>query len=468
MEINSQINTFAKGLNMDTDVTMLPEGQYRYAENIRLLTNADGTTGMLQNIEHIRQYNGGIPEDEEILGTAITRLYSESNKGTIECGIVVTKKIKNNNVYNTIYTVTGFDSISPTTTPIVKGYLELQDKVSIITNYESDTVSNIYICDGQTPIKVINIQEDNSEEISDPTRFDITPGCVMMPFTLVNTINGALPSGAIQYCYQLFNMNGPETTTSSLSEVIPITGLDSAGSSDKIRGQKKGTISGKGCQIKARFSNDGRFDRVRIFSIVYLDNVSIPDIYIINEVQIPRGDRDNYDFVEFTYDDTGASFLSKLTVDEFNAMVPYEFNAKSIEKMSNRLFASNVQEITWDIDADFDTRAYRCDINGNVRLQDSTVNNTIEGYLSKSGKIYNTYQESVNDSGDRIIVSSEHDCINPSNVEVLEKSRYMYYVDQHGDLIRGGNGENIQYRFTYTELVLSDSITPSNISLNVN
>ncbi|MBR5796527.1 MAG: hypothetical protein IKY26_10315 [Erysipelotrichaceae bacterium] len=71
-----------------------------------------------------------------------------------------------------------------------------------------------------------------------------------------------------------------------------------------------------------------------------MDNTSIPDIYIINEVEIPRSD--NSEFIEFTYNDTGASIVSKLTIDEFNAMVPFEFNAKVIEKMSNRLFAANV------------------------------------------------------------------------------------------------------------------------------
>jgi hypothetical protein len=85
--------------------------------------------------------------------------------------------------------------------------------------------------------------------------------------------------------------------------------------------------------------NDGRFDRARIFSIVYLDNVAIPDIYIINEVEIPK--TQPYEFIDFTYNDTGSSFLSKITIDEFNSYVPFEFNAKSIEKMSNRLFASN-------------------------------------------------------------------------------------------------------------------------------
>lgn len=47
MELNSQVNVFTKGLNLDTDITMLPEGQYRYAENVRLITDADGTTGTL-------------------------------------------------------------------------------------------------------------------------------------------------------------------------------------------------------------------------------------------------------------------------------------------------------------------------------------------------------------------------------------------------------------------------------------
>ena len=47
MELNSQTNVFTKGLDLDTDVTMLGEGKYRYAENVRLLTDADGTTGAL-------------------------------------------------------------------------------------------------------------------------------------------------------------------------------------------------------------------------------------------------------------------------------------------------------------------------------------------------------------------------------------------------------------------------------------
>lgn len=449
MELNSQINTFHKGLNMDVDITMLPEGQYRYAENIRLLTNSEGTTGMLQNIEHIRQYTGGIPTDEIILGTATTRLYNTDTNGTIECGIVFTKKTVDTKVYNKLYKVTGFESTTLTSTVITEGYLDVQENVSIVTNYESDYVSNVYICDGLTPIKVINICDEDLKDtngnvhiVYDKTRFDITPGCTLMPFKLINTINGALPAGAIQYCYQLFNQNGPETTTSSLSEVIPITKYDHAGNSAKIQGQMKGELSDRGCQIQASFKNDGRFDRARIFSIVYLDNVSVPDIYIINEIEIPIS-QDN-EFTTFTYNDTGASFLSKITIDEFNQLVPFEFNAKVIEKMSNRLFAANIQEITWDVE--YDARAYRCNVGNFVVLDSSDLSQRISGTLNENGEIIA--------SGVKVEVPKEHDCINPSNVKVLEEPEYIY---KPGGSVKGGLGPNVSYEFVYTELVLADS-----------
>lgn len=445
MELNSQINTFAKGLDMDTDITMLPEGKYRYAENIRLITDADGTTGMLQNIEYIRQYGGGIPTDEQIIGTTTARTYDANTKGTVECGIVLTKKMVGAKAYNTLYKVTGFQSQQLKSTVITCGTLGIENNVSIVSNYESDYVCNIYICDGLTPIKVINIYDDKLKEdeqvieVNDPTRFDITPGCILLPFTFQNTIAGALPAGTIQYCYQLFNQNGPETTTSALSELIPITKYDKAGESYKVKGQLKGELSNKGCQIQASFKNDGRFDRARIFSIIYLDNTSIPDIYIINEVEIPNSGNE---FNTFVYNDTGSSFVSKITIDEFNAMVPFEFNAKCIEKMGNRLYAANIQELTWDVE--YDARAYRSTSSGHITLDSSDSVKAITGTLSADGKINNGSIE----------VPKEHDCINPSNVDILSSAEYCY-AGAYGK--RGGVGPNVSYEFVYAETVPSDS-----------
>lgn len=76
MEINSQVNTFLEGMNLDSDITMLSDKQYRWAQNVRLLTDNAGTTGILQNIEDVRQYLGGLEISENILGTAVSRWYN--------------------------------------------------------------------------------------------------------------------------------------------------------------------------------------------------------------------------------------------------------------------------------------------------------------------------------------------------------------------------------------------------------
>ena len=151
--------------------------------------------------------------------------------------------------------------------------------------------------------------------------------------------------------------------------MIPITKYDKAGESYKVKGQLKGELSNKGCQIQASFKNDGRFDRARIFSIIYLDNTSIPDIYIINEVEIPNsGNEFNTLYIMIRF-----IFVSKITIDEFNAMVPFEFNAKCIEKMGNRLYAANIQELTWDVE--YDARAYRSTSSGHIVLDSSDSSN---------------------------------------------------------------------------------------------
>ena len=56
MEINSHKNTFEGGMDMDTDVSYATNNTYRYAQNIRLVTNTNGTNGVLQNIDYIKKY----------------------------------------------------------------------------------------------------------------------------------------------------------------------------------------------------------------------------------------------------------------------------------------------------------------------------------------------------------------------------------------------------------------------------
>lgn len=435
MEQNAQINTFTQGMDMDTDISLLGEGKYRYAENIRLFADSDSSTGALQNIEYIRQYSTGIPQNETIIGTSSTRWYH--NDKVQECGIVVTKQNQGNKIYNKIYVVSDFDSITPTNTVVVKGYLELENNLSIVCNYEGPTVSKIYITDANSTIKSINIQEIIEEEIIDPTYFDLLPGCVLAPFKLLELVSGSLPSGMIQYCYQLFKTNGSETTTSSLSAKIPITGT--ANSTKNLNGSEENTITDKGCRLSATAFNDGRFDRLRVISIQYLNSIDTPKIYIINEVDITSNDTG---FITFEYTDTGSGYMSELTIDEFNDLVPFEFKAQVIEKKDNRLFAANIQEITWDVE--YDARAYRANKKGIVRLKSSYGDDFV---ANQSDIVSGT-----------TIIPKEHDCINPINGELLypvEGSTDDYSWDTINDKL-GGIGPNINYRFVYIDMTESE------------
>jgi hypothetical protein len=46
MELNASINTFHKGLNLDSDISVLDSNTLRYAENIRLVANGEGTSAV--------------------------------------------------------------------------------------------------------------------------------------------------------------------------------------------------------------------------------------------------------------------------------------------------------------------------------------------------------------------------------------------------------------------------------------
>jgi hypothetical protein len=43
----AQINTFYGGMNMDSDAAILPNNQYRYGQDVRIITDDSSTSGIL-------------------------------------------------------------------------------------------------------------------------------------------------------------------------------------------------------------------------------------------------------------------------------------------------------------------------------------------------------------------------------------------------------------------------------------
>ena len=199
--ISSLVNTFNSGMDMDTDVAYLSSDAYRYAENVRIISNDGGTKGVLQNIEGVRPYDFNLPKNETILGVT-----------TIDKYAVIITKIKHKTL-NKVYRVEGFHTDDPTYKVILKGDFGLcsDDKhtLSLVGNYESDNNIKIYFTDGTSSIKVLNIFSDKYEEgttsglvdndgyILNKYALDITPGAQLPPFNIAGIYAGSLPTGVV-------------------------------------------------------------------------------------------------------------------------------------------------------------------------------------------------------------------------------------------------------------------------------
>ena len=129
-----QTNTFVQGMDCDTDITMLPNQRYRYAENIRVITNDEGTSGVLQGIEGVKKYISTLPSDETVIGTTTIDKYA----------VIVTVKTGG---YNKIYRVTDFQNAELTSVVVLKGYLGLCTDLTVTPNIRSATLIYLFgIC----------------------------------------------------------------------------------------------------------------------------------------------------------------------------------------------------------------------------------------------------------------------------------------------------------------------------------
>ena len=457
MELNSSVNTFIGGMNLDADISLLKENQYTYAENIRLLANDDSTTGILQNRDCLKKIESSITGT--ILGTVVTRIFVEAKNKSEEVIVVMTldeidvlpddetdpstpvpepapevpptaRALSPAKKYiNHLYIV--YPDSENKTVKLLTCELGYTSRVKIVANYESDTVSKIYVSDGIHPISVIDITKTYTDVKN--TDFELIPIANMGKPELIKIISGQLRVGAVQYAYQLFSKHGSETPMSVVSEIINIPKV-SAESSKDAYGGNDGEISNIGVQIKTEFSEIGNLNMFRLFRIRYSSNNAIPEIFIVTEFEID----DN----SVIYSDMFDSFISKITVDEFNMLTLTEFIPATIEKHGNYLFVADIKETVWDIE--YDARAYRCDKYGNIRLEHSDQTKTIEGTLSADGKI------------NGIDVPEKHDCINPSN-HILhgEGSDTYMYGFKNGEILPGGTGPNVSYEFCFTDVICS-------------
>lgn len=442
MEINSHKNTFEGGMDMDTDVSYAANNTYRYAQNIRLVTNTNGTNGVLQNIDYIKKYEKIDALKTQKILNAIAVQYPYHDETLQNTAILLTQD-KYSNAINSIYLVSDFDKSQLSCRCVMKilWHITADMNISMIYNYETKSVYKLYVNDSSSGLKIINLADykeewGDKEPIQNPSYFDSNALATLIPLSLESFTSGNLKSGAYQYFYKLYNDTGIESALSAGSEIIYNYKYNIYNSAE-AEGYSDDYSTSNG--IVLRFIADNtQFDKIKIYRVFWKDNLNEPEISIILQDRISKGN------LNYTITDALMQSLTTVTQEEFNDIIPYIFKAQIMTSFKNRLFFANIESSDWDIPKDWDTRSFRFNKNQQCLLQDSNGNGT-------------TYSFSQIDS-----IPYDDDAINPMNVlDVYPSGEDNEYAFQQDGVTYGGSGTNIDFEIVYGEIYESPHITES-------
>ena len=444
-------NTFTGGMNRDTSENVIKADQYRYAENVTVMADKDSDYAVLQPREHIYRYNNVISPNEQILGQTITKI--TVNDITEDCLIILTKA---DNGINRIYRVVGLDTNKLTIKdgkPYIEAEFNITTDCQIIGNVESKEVSKIYLCDGVHQIRSIDVNQDKPMLVEDPSQFDQVPEILISQPKFYGYIGGVLPAGKVQYFIRVFHKGGSASLMSPGSAMIPIAKDPSITAAN---GLLECQNSQNGVRLTVDVSNiPSYFDNVQVYKATYTSDSSEPVITLVSESSF-------YGSV-ITISDSGNSNSNQLSTDEFvSSLVGAVNSPKVMQNFGNYLFLGNITEKKFELDDEesenwYDTRAYRCNSSGKVKLDSITADSlTLDIDAIVSGQVKVPYN---------------HDCINPINAHIGVKESSAtdgyFYGKGNGTYFLGGSGPNVSYRFVYGEIAPTN-VKSSNGKLNNN
>ena len=337
------ISTFSGGMNADLDKSIVKDNQYRYAENIRVSVDGDGTFGAISPIEDQELVISNAFEGDDVL-------YSTSAR---DMSAVFTRNTSTgrSNIYRVIK-----DADSVAVKKVLSLSMNISDHISALIRYEDDDNVKLYWADGENSIRSANIAVNTEIELinisqSNPTYFNIIPESNLNKPEIDSILSGSLLSGKIQYAYQLYSESGASTVMSPASDIIDILldGNTGGGLSDVY-----GMPANKAVRLKIELP-EVKFKGIKLYSIYYYNLSATPQITLVKDIELSNSDSFLYII------DSGASSLSEYTVDEFASLSSNFFKASHIEAKDNILFAANVSDSDYTVD--YDTRAFQFKFN---------------------------------------------------------------------------------------------------------
>lgn len=236
--------------------------------------------------------------------------------------------------------------------------LSKENLIQILYNYENSIIQKIYFVDGVHQLRFFNIRQSkvNGDSIDlvnlDPSSIDVVSKFKLSQPEITGLIGGGShTSGVIQYSYGLYILNGSQTSTSPLSELISIDKGSNLGGGDVNE------VLGKSVNISIPLIDD-KFTHIKIYSIKWTSYNQLPEIKIVADKEI-----DSFTSLKFTDDGlTGTSIsLEAYTFLGSNPIIP-----RHIATKDNRLFPINIVEQPFDVELDCRAFAFNssavCDV----------------------------------------------------------------------------------------------------------
>lgn len=205
---------FLKGMRSDLSPTKQDPNSYYHALNKSVISNISNSTGTITD-----------EIGNKLIGDIIDILHISSNYSVIKLdsvrnylvaflkGTSGTDRIDLFTYDNTTESISHYKNI-------YSGALNLGYSVDTAYRYRDTTYCKVYWSDGINQLRSINIFDTNSASI--PLELlDIIPKVAITQPTISSvTSDGMYQSGVVQYAYQLYNLDGAETTFSPISDRV--------------------------------------------------------------------------------------------------------------------------------------------------------------------------------------------------------------------------------------------------------
>ena len=337
-----QTNQFIKGMNTDTSDSLIDDQQYRYAENVRIITNKDNNSGEIRLIEG----NKVITFDQQIEGE-ILAFDSIRHIGTL-----ITKKDNEWSIYlidfkeNKLHLLFG-----PCIEPIWEED-QTGKNISTVLRWESEDNIHLYIADGIHNILDVQFKEDFTN-LSLGSNFNNIFGyqqaILDKPSVEIINVHGQIEGPVVQYAYRFYRENGSSTQISPLSEQVVLYKNDKQGFAPNKKTTKSTAITIK------RLVNNTFLNKLELYRITYIQLGQLPKVELIYDTQL---DDTNNDVVLYDYGNTG---LTEISSSEFLSTYSLQITPKVLESKGDYLFAGNIKYSQDQVDEtleDFDVRAF--------------------------------------------------------------------------------------------------------------